>query len=637
MILVEQGDKKVYSDTRELEEEMLRIAEAFPEDLSQDYIAKDSRYTVNNTFSSVRRNLLNWYNFKPHSNVLEVGAGMGALTGCLCDKCETVTALEMSTDRAKVIRARYPDRKNLSIVCEDIMSWQTDEKFDYIVVVGVLEYAGIFCESKDDPFEYFIKNLKRFLKEGGIVLLAIENRFGLKYWCGASEDHLCKPFLGIQGYEEENTPVTFSKADLDALFARTGFSYRKFFYVLPDYKFPTVIFSDYYFPSESAIQKLALSYVKNSMLLYNEYKLYSDILKNDVQDFFANSFLIEASDKESEIIQPVYVAGRGECKKEYRVSTLIYPDGRVEKIPMHTLAKKHIDTLFENEKRLTQRGINVLESKKTDRGLQTTFFKGVSGEERFHQLLQKNDFGGLIKLIRLLEQKILQSSELSEKNELAEEGILDKNKDYGLILADGYVDMILSNCFLKENDLIFFDQEWRFDNIPVGFVLYYAIRQSYLSFTGKTKISLESIFLEIQLTEKVNDYTRLEEYIWNKILYRQQHYYDEDGWYNHYNNDILFSNELERLKKIEINSEQLVATINKKNEYIEGITKEVKEKNKYIDEMINQIEEKNKYIEDLESYSHNLENRLTQLDSQIIELNKHQSILYRIKKRIGRK
>lgn len=39
--------------------------------------------------------------------------------------------------------------------------------------------------------------LKPFLKENGKVLLAIENKFGLKYWCGAAEDHTGIPFVRL--------------------------------------------------------------------------------------------------------------------------------------------------------------------------------------------------------------------------------------------------------------------------------------------------------------------------------------------------------------------------------------------------------------------------------------------------------
>ena len=179
MILEKQGETSVYSDTAELEQEMLAIAKQYPEDLSQDYIAGDNRYTINNTFSSVRRNLLNWYHFRENASVLEIGAGMGALTGCLCDLCMNVTAMEMSVKRAEVIRQRYASRTNLEVVCADIFTYETERRFDYVVIVGVLEYAAIFGQEYENPFEEFLKRARNLLKENGIVLLAIENRFGL--------------------------------------------------------------------------------------------------------------------------------------------------------------------------------------------------------------------------------------------------------------------------------------------------------------------------------------------------------------------------------------------------------------------------------------------------------------------------
>ena len=99
MVLKEQGEKKVYSDGTETEQKMLQIAQQFPEDKAEDYIANDSAYTINNTFSSVRRNILNWYPFKEHASVLEVGAGMGSITGLLCDAAEFVTSIEMMQGR----------------------------------------------------------------------------------------------------------------------------------------------------------------------------------------------------------------------------------------------------------------------------------------------------------------------------------------------------------------------------------------------------------------------------------------------------------------------------------------------------------------------------------------------------------
>lgn len=106
MQLTTQNDKKVYSDGDTVEQRMLEIARKYPEDQAEEYIAQNYDYTTNNTFSSVRKNLLNWYPFAPNSTVLEIGAGMGAMTGLLCDKCAHVTAVEMNAVRADVIRDR---------------------------------------------------------------------------------------------------------------------------------------------------------------------------------------------------------------------------------------------------------------------------------------------------------------------------------------------------------------------------------------------------------------------------------------------------------------------------------------------------------------------------------------------------
>ena len=49
------------------------------------------------------------------------------------------------------------------------------EKFDYVVVNGVLEYAMSFTEGKT-PYETFLQRMGAYLKPEGRLLIAIENR-----------------------------------------------------------------------------------------------------------------------------------------------------------------------------------------------------------------------------------------------------------------------------------------------------------------------------------------------------------------------------------------------------------------------------------------------------------------------------
>ena len=87
------------------------------------------------------------------------------------------------------------------------------EKFDYVVVNGVLEYAMSFTEGKT-PYETFLQRMGAYLKPEGRLLIAIENRLGLKYFAGAPEDHTDLHFFGINGYPGNQSVRTFSKNEL---------------------------------------------------------------------------------------------------------------------------------------------------------------------------------------------------------------------------------------------------------------------------------------------------------------------------------------------------------------------------------------------------------------------------------------
>lgn len=74
----------------------------------------------------------------------------------------------------------------------------------------------------------FEKN-KTVVKTNGKLLIAIENQYGLKYWCGAREDHTGIPFEGMNQYSFTQRGVrTFSKSALENLVKESGFKIRIF-------------------------------------------------------------------------------------------------------------------------------------------------------------------------------------------------------------------------------------------------------------------------------------------------------------------------------------------------------------------------------------------------------------------------
>ena len=286
-----------YSDG-EVEKDIIEYLEKYGEEKYEEVFRKDIRWPVFYHITPIRKNILNWYPFKENSEVLEIGAGMGAITNVLCDKAKFVTSVELSKQRASAIEKRCKDKDNLELIVGNFNDIKFQKKFDYITLIGVLEYAPLYT-STDNPFHDFLTQIKSLLKEDGKLLIAIENQYGMKYFSGAPEDHTGKIYDGITGYENKKGIRTYGKEELKQILEQSDFKYTKFYYPLPDYKLPNIIFSDEYKPNKDNIKNYT-PYLsdENSSVMYDEKEVYIDIIKNNNFDFFANSFFIEASTKE---------------------------------------------------------------------------------------------------------------------------------------------------------------------------------------------------------------------------------------------------------------------------------------------------------------------------------------------------
>ena len=290
-----------YSDG-EVEKDIIEYLNKYGEENYQEILKENSSWPVFYHITPIRKNIIDWYPFKPNAQVLEIGAGMGAITSVLCDKAEFVTSVELSKQRASAIELRCKNKQNLEIIVANFNDIKFDKKFDYITLIGVLEYAPLYTKTQN-PFYDFLVQIKSLLKEDGKLLIAIENQYGMKYFSGVPEDHTAKLYDGITGYENKNGIRTFGKKELKEIIEKSGLKYTKFYYPMPDYKLPNIIFSDEYLPNEETIKKYT-PYLsdENVHVQYDEKQAYTDILKNGQFDFFANSFFIEASNKEIDTI-----------------------------------------------------------------------------------------------------------------------------------------------------------------------------------------------------------------------------------------------------------------------------------------------------------------------------------------------
>ncbi len=279
-----------YSDG-DIEDELLELVKSKRD--VEEILANDDRWAILYHLSPIRQNILNWYPFQKDASVLEIGGGCGAITGVLCERVADVKVVELSKRRSTINLERNSHHDNLEIIVGNLNDIKFDQKFDYITLIGVLEYAGSFTDTKT-PYEDFLKKIRELLKEDGKLLIAIENRYGLKYFAGAKEDHTGKEFDGITGYIGNDSVRTFGKVEIEELLSRAGFEKLNFYYPHPDYKMPFEIYSDELLPSQDSILQEAPNYDHEKCEFFNDRIAFEGIVENNLYSFFANSFLIEA-------------------------------------------------------------------------------------------------------------------------------------------------------------------------------------------------------------------------------------------------------------------------------------------------------------------------------------------------------
>jgi SAM-dependent methyltransferase len=282
--------KDIYSDG-DIEDEILNIVRE-----NDDFtyvLSNDNRWPILYHLSPERRNLLEWYPFNEEAKLLEIGAGCGALTGLFCEKVNKVISVELSKRRAEIISRRYKHMNNLEIIVGNIADIEFNETFDYITLIGVLEYTKSFIKTQE-PYKNLFNKISNIIKQEGKLIIAIENKFGLKYFAGAKEDHTGKMFDSIEGYVNTDNIETFGKEEIKKLLEINGFLDIKFYYPYPDYKLPLEIFSDKHLPDINSGLIESPGYDNERLKLFDERLAFLNIIKNRKFDFFSNSFLIIA-------------------------------------------------------------------------------------------------------------------------------------------------------------------------------------------------------------------------------------------------------------------------------------------------------------------------------------------------------
>ena len=560
------GGEDLYSDGP-VEEEMQRIAADVPREACNREIAARGSYAVLYHFSQVRENILRWLPFTGREKVLEIGSGCGAVTGALCELAGQVDAVELSMKRSRINALRNRDHGNLTIYVGNFeeIEGHLPSSYDVITLIGVFEYAKGYIHS-DSPYSDLLSVAASHLKPGGMILLAIENRFGLKYWAGCTEDHTGVLFDGLEGYRGNSYVSTFTRKELSRLIESAGDFTVSWYYPFPDYKFPLSLYSDRYLPRPGELKEGNVNYDRLRLRLFEEDSVADSLIENRLFPEFSNSFLCvirkkgslkEESEAEGQeeirkgseeeirkgsqeetwkgtqdriqdCLLPVYARFSNERSVSYQTMTTIYDLGiigerLVRKKACNVRSKGHILSLSEKYMALREtlapfgfRPVECLERREREGVIFFPFVEGETLEQRLDSLLLAGQKEKAAEELIRYAKVVHQAHSREEFRMTAEfEEVFGKTVFPEGTMAAGVcdIDLIPSNIILPEFTGfhgkegppcgVILDYEWTFFfPVPADYVVFRFLWYYLQTDPKRQVLSPKEIYAKIGLTQR---------------------------------------------------------------------------------------------------------------------------------------
>ncbi|MCH5281302.1 MAG: adenylyltransferase/cytidyltransferase family protein [Lachnospiraceae bacterium] len=422
----------------------------------------------------IPKGLLSWYDFKPGSTILYVGEKEDAYAGVLAEK-------------------------QLNLTCAPLSQISKKDAFDYIVCIETLEL--------EEKPEAVLSDLKSLLKESGHMLLGMNNRFGIRYFCGDKDKYTKRNFDGLENYcrayqaeADHFNGRCYNKAELREMLQGAGFETFQFFSVFSDLANPSLIFAEDYLPNEDMAGRIFPTYNDPKTVFLEEEKLYQGLIENGMFHRMANAYLIDCTNT-GELCDVQHVTASTERGREDALLTVIHRSGIVEKKAVYPEGRKRLARLMEHSKDLKVHGLSVVEGELTGDTYKMPFVKAETGQMYLKRLLltDKEQFLAAMDHFRDL---ILQSSEIIKE---------DMGDGNGAVLKKGYFDLVPLNSFFVDGEFTFFDQEFCEENYPANNLILRMVTTFYFHNMELQKfISREELFERYGLTPNLKQWQKNE-------------------------------------------------------------------------------------------------------------------------------
>lgn len=436
----------------------------------------------------IKKSLLNWYEFKEKGVVLYIG-----------DKEEPLAELlvEHSLD---VVYA------TIELTCDSEWAKEYLRKFDYIISIESLELQL-------EP-EKVLASWRLLLKLDGRMLLGMNNRLGIRYFCGDRDIYTERSFDGVEGYRRaysKNTDVfrgrTYSSAELKRMLKYGGWEQFKFYSVFSDLNHPNLIYAEDCLPNEDLANRVTPVYHYPGTVFLEEEGLYGTLVENGMFHNMANAYLIECSPS-GMFSDMMHVTSSMERGEEHALLTIIRKSGIVEKRAAYKCGEEKLQHLVEHGNQLKEHGIAVVHAK-MEHGIYTMPYVEAEVTQLYLKRLFHTDMELFLQEMDRFRDLILQSSEIVKP---------DMGDGQGAVLKKGYPDMVPLNSFFIDGIFTFYDQEFCLENYPANAIIYRMVTSFYFGDSElQKKYPIERLYERYNLFVGIEYWRELEWELFGKL------------------------------------------------------------------------------------------------------------------------
>ena len=356
-------------------------------------------------------------------------------------------------------------------------------EFDLAVVVDPVGFSADY-----------LTELSKKITADGMIILAVRNRFGLKYFAGCREEKSGAYFAGLEGM----AGGPFGRSEFLEMIDESGLCIRRLYYPYPDHIMCGTVFSDERLPLAGELWENDRNFDMSRAELFDEQKVYDGLIYEAQFPFFSNSYLFELTKRRPVSAEDIlYTKSSNDRAKEFRIYTdFVRKDGKTfyRKRPADIAAEEHVAKIHRIYEALSEKvkneKIEFNRALKAGTGVIFDRMDGTSMDSYAWSIFEDKDaLEGCFATIRDLLFEIYESHEFIPSEDFI--------NVFGNIPADGdgaptvdlgpsdrYVDtdLLLTNILVDGERFGIIDYEWSFDfPVPILFALYRCIKNFYIT------------------------------------------------------------------------------------------------------------------------------------------------------------